>query len=230
MRVRLNHHRWPRLAAVPVTSVIQVAIANPGIVDAKEQSAMFVRLLNHMEAMPELDDLGVARLAIPRDAALEACTKVEAFAVVRVLVTLITYEPATVRAVEALTFFADIIGDLMAGLPTHTKDLNEAVDQFVRGIIGGKLSASMYGRPTLARRTAQPWRACVWGGRWRADHLAGAGAAAVGGARHAKFLTGRDLSWRMGRMMGREHHHEIIANLRRSALAANFGQGTVSRC
>jgi len=39
----------------------------------------------------------------------------------------------------------------------------------------------------------------------------------VYGPRHAKFLTGRDLSWRMGRMMGREHHHEIIANLRRGA-------------
>jgi len=149
MSVELIYHPWSRLTVVRVTSVIQVAIANPGIVDAKEQSAMFVQLLNHMEAMPELDDLGVARLAIPRDPSLEACAKVEAFAVVRVMVTLITYEPATVRAVEALTFFADIIGDLMAGLPTHTKDLNEAVDQFVRGIIGGKLSASMYDRSTL---------------------------------------------------------------------------------
>ena len=105
-----------------------------------ERRALLVLLFAHMETLIEVDELGVSGLALPHEPN-PTIPAFQSFSVVRLLLTLVAFEPATQRAVSAMRFLTAILPSLFAS--TRRSDLVDNIDLFVRSVIGSQLESLM---------------------------------------------------------------------------------------
>ena len=135
-------HRWRSMCAGDfcVSTVLQAIL--PLVEDDAhpERRALLVLLFAHMETLIEVDELGVSGLALPHEPN-PTIPAFQSFSVVRLLLTLVAFEPATQRAVSAMRFLTAILPSLFAS--TRRSDLVDNIDLFVRSVIGSQLESLM---------------------------------------------------------------------------------------
>ena len=123
-----------------VLHVLLDAVIDDAYVERRE---MLVDLFLNMESAVDVDDLGVSSLAVPREAT-SVDGRFHMIAVVHLAITLVSFEPASQRAVQVMRFFAAIFPSLLRQFPEQVRDLSDTIDQFIRTVVGVQLESVMY--------------------------------------------------------------------------------------